>query len=101
MDRPKSTVGMVFNPAAWYPDKGAAKTRPLIVRVMVQMPLEPQGRVPFTAWYEADGRLYRVEGVAAENADVPDAIYHALEAHWWRYDPAEVVLSLDDNGIGG
>lgn len=87
MERPKTSVNMEWYPLAWFPEKTDEKTRPELVKIIVQRPLDPDGRVPFTVFYWADERLYRVDGVAPEGANVMEAMGHALEAHWWRTDP--------------
>lgn len=87
MERPKSTVGMVYDMSQWFPEKGAAKTRPVIHQIMVQLPLEGSGDVPFTVFYYASERLWRVEGICRSGQDFQAALGVALENHWWDYDP--------------
>lgn len=87
MERPKSTVGMVYDMSQWFPDKGAVKTRPAIHQWVIQRPLTPGGDVPFTVFYYASDRLWRVDGVLRPDQDAVTALGIALENHWWDYDP--------------
>lgn len=100
MQRPKTTVGMVFDPQKWLAEKGDEKTRPSIDKVVFQRPLDPEGRVPFTVFYYADDRLYRVEGVAPEKVDIADAVAEALESHWWGTNHLEVIRMLENDDDG-
>jgi len=91
MDRPKTTVGMKFDPGQWTLDKGAEQTRPGIHQLLVQRPLEPEGEFKFTAIYQADGRLHRVDGIVPAGWALNDVLFDALESHWWRYKPMEAA----------
>lgn len=89
MNRPRTTINMDFDPEKWLTEKGDEKLRPALTQVIYQKPLDPDGPVPFTAFYFADDRLYRVSGVAPDRSDVAGAIAFELEKHWWRYDPGD------------
>lgn len=101
-NRPKTTIGMKFDPSQWGLGKGVEKTRPGVYKLMVQQPLDPEGEFPFTAWYLADGRLYRVEGQVAYGQPLDEALYWELEKHWWRHDPADGLPTFidDEDGSG-
>jgi hypothetical protein len=87
MDRPKTTVSMSFDPSQWVQVKGAEKTRPSIHQLVLQKPMFAGAEIPFTAFYQADGRLYRVDGTASDSAEIEFAVLNALERHWWRLGP--------------
>lgn len=95
MDKPKTTIGMKFDPSQWDTGKGVAQMRPGISRLYIQPALDPGDELLFTVEYQANGRLFRVEGRAPRDAVLAEYVFHALERDWWKLSAEEAPAPRD------